>query len=278
MGAALLVRASWGVVVRELHVQLRYPVSMINLVLFTPLYEMAIPTLLLGTAFLVNGSSVGLAHTVGTTDLAGWVGLGLLGASLLVGGVRGVSSTIEADRETGALEHSWASPAARDTFVLGAFGAGTIFTAAASALLLTFGITVLGADYDLRGVLFSLPVLAALLAGTCGYGYLAGALALTIRKPSGVLTPITTVIATFSGVAFPLTVLPAAVRWPTYALPSTWALDLMRYATLDTRPLAPLSVAVTALAATSAGVLLLGRRVFLAAERKARVNGTLTQF
>ncbi|MFG2652929.1 ABC transporter permease [Streptomyces sp. NPDC048436] len=265
-------------VLRELRVQWRYPLSMINLVLLTPLYEMAIPTLLLGTAFLVDDSSVGLTRMVGTDDLVGWIGLGVLVASVMTGAVRGVSGTLQSDRQTGALEHSWAGPVSRDAFVLGAVGAGTIFTAGASALLLAFGIGVLGADYDPTGVLLSLPVVLALLVGNCGFGYLAAAAALLLRRPAPLLDPLTGLAAAFSGVAFPLTVLPEAVRWLTFVLPTTWSLDLMRWLTLDTRTLVPLPYEVTALVVTSLGFLLLGRRIFLRAERKVQTTGALTQF
>lgn len=265
-------------VLRELRVQWRYPLSMINLVLLTPLYEMAIPTLLLGTAFMVDSSAVGLTRMVGTEDLAAWVGLGVLVASVLTGAVRGVSGMLQSDRQTGALEHSWASPASREAFVLGAVGAGTIFTAAASALLLAFAIGVLGADYDPTGVLLSVPVAGALLVGNCGFGYLAAAAALVLRRPGPLLDPLTGLVAAFSGVAFPLTVLPEPVRWLTYVLPSTWSLDLMRCLTLDTRTLVPMPYEVTALVVTSLGFLLFGRRVFRRAERKVQTTGALTQF
>lgn len=252
--------------------------SMLNLVVLTPLFEMAIPTLLLGAAFMVDGGASGLARSVGTTDLAGWVGLGVLVASLTVGAIRGVSGTLQSDRNTGVLEHSFASPAPREAFVVGAVGSGTVLTGLASSLLLAFGIGVLGADYDPHGALLCVPVMAVMLVGTCGYGYLTGALSLLVRRPGAVLDPLVMVVTAFSGVAFPLTVLPEVVRWPAFLLPTTWALDLMRYATLDTRPLAPVPVAICALVATSLAFWLLGRWVFRRAVRSVQASGTLTQF
>jgi ABC-type polysaccharide/polyol phosphate export permease len=273
-----LIQVATAVVLRELRVQRRYPISMINLVLLTPLYQLALPTLLLGSAFLVNGSAVGLARMAGTTDLAGWLGLGVLAASLLVGAVVSVTSTLDADRTTGVLENSWASPAPREAYVIGGVVTGTVFTAAASAILLAFAITVLGASYDPLGAAASLPVILAMLAGNCGFGYLAAAALFLMRRADALIEVCTTFAVTFSGVAFPLTLLPAAARLPTYVLPGTWGLDLIRHLTLGTTSLLPVPVELAGLAVTSVAWLTAGRRVFLSAERRVRTAGTLAQF
>ncbi|MFD3483697.1 ABC transporter permease [Streptomyces sp. NPDC058665] len=272
------VVAARAVMTRELRVQYRYPVSMINLVLLTPLYEMVIPTLLLGAAFLVNGSATGLARSVGTDDLVGWVSVGLLVATLMVGAVRGVAGPLESDRSTGVLEHNWSVPVSREVFVMGGVAAGTVFTAVASMLLVAFGVVALGASFSPHGVLLALPVVVLLLVGNCGFGYLAAALALTMRRPDDLLGPVTPLVAAFSGVAFPLTVLPEAVRWVTYLLPGTMPLDLMRHVTLGTDTLLPPGVELAVAMVTAAGWLLLGRRLFLRAERRVQGTGALNQF
>jgi ABC-type polysaccharide/polyol phosphate export permease len=247
-------------------------------VLLTPLYEMAVPTLLLGTAFLVRGSPVGLARMVGTTDLAGWVGLGVLVASLFVGAVWSVTATLESDRATGVLEHSWATPTRREAFVIGGVLTGTLFASAASAVLLAFAVVVLGARYHLPGVALCLPVLAVMLVGNCAFGYLAAAATLLMRRAESLIEPVTTLLITFSGVGFPLMLLPVPARLPTYLLPTTWGLDLARCLTLGTTPLLPVPAELAALVATSAGLFAVARVVFLRAERHIRIAGTLTQF
>jgi ABC-type polysaccharide/polyol phosphate export permease len=273
-----LIAVAGAVVLRELRVQRRYPISMVNLVLLTPLYEMALPSLLLGSAFLVDGAAVGLERMVGTADLPGWLGLGLLVASMLVGTVWAVTWTLQSDRATGVLEHSWSTPASREAFVVGAVLTGTAFTVAANAILLAFAIVVLHASYAPWGLLCSLPVLAMTLLGNCGFGYLAAAATLIMRRPGALLDPLTTLVATFSGVAFPLTLLPGPARLPTYVLPTTWGLDLIRGLTLHSRLLLPLPVELVALAGSALIILQAGRRAFAAAERRIRMSGTLSQF
>jgi ABC-type multidrug transport system permease subunit len=267
-----------AVVLREWRVQRRYPISMINLALLTPLYQMALPTLLLGSAFLVGGSSVGLSREVGSSDLAGWIGTGLLTATLLVGAVTSVYETLEADRLTGVIEHSWASPASRQTFVVGGVLTGSMFGAVSSLILLAFAVTLLHASFTVPGTLLSLPVLLLMVVGNCGFSYLAAAAVLALRQ-ADVLVELSTMVAVlFAGVSFPLTLLPQAARGPTYILPDTWELDLIRHLTLSTRPLMPVFAELAAAGVTAVVWLAVGRWVFLRTEHHLRTVGTLTQF
>ncbi|WP_300609532.1 ABC transporter permease [Trebonia sp.] len=273
-----MIRATAAVVLREWRVQRRYPVSMVNLAFLTPLYQLALPTLLLGSAFVVGGSAVGLSRQTGTSDLAGWIGAGVLTATLLVGAVTSVYETLEADRQTGVIEHSWASPAPRQAFVLGGVLTGSLFGTVSSIVLLTIAVTLLHGSFALPGVLLSLPVLLLMLAGNCGYSYLVGAAVLVLREADVIVELPTLLVMLFSGVFFPLTLLPAAARLPTYILPDTWELDLIRHLTLATRPLAPVAAEVAAAVATAAAWLAIGVWAFLSTERRLRAAGTLAQF
>jgi ABC-type multidrug transport system permease subunit len=273
-----LIRAAAAVVRREWHVQRRYPISMVNLALLTPLYELALPTLLLGSAFLVGGASVGLATLAGTTDLAGWVGLGVFTAILLVGAMTSVYSTLDADRVTGVIEHSWASPASREAYVIGGVLTGTAFGSVSSAILLGFAILVLHASYAAVGVALSVPVVLILLVANCGFSYLVGAAVLALRRAEPLVNLCTLVAVLFAGVSFPLTLMPEAARWPTFILPSTLGLDLMRHFTLSTNLLLPLPAELAVAVAVSVAWFAVGRVTFLRTERYLRTSGSLAQF
>lgn len=273
-----MIRACAAVVLREWRVQRRYPISMVNLALLTPLYQLALPTLLLGSAFLVGGSALGLSSEVGTTDMAGWIGLGVLSASLMAGAATSVYDTLEADRRTGVIEHSWATPAPREAYVIGGVLTGSMFASVASLILLALATVLLGASFTVRGALLSLPVLALMVAGNGGYCYLVAAVLLLMRR-AGALVEVCTMFAVlFSGISFPLLLLPGMTRWPTYLLPDTWELDLVRHLTLDSRLLAPPPVELAAAGATALLWLAVGRLAFLRADRRLAIAGSLTQF
>jgi ABC-type multidrug transport system permease subunit len=273
-----LIRATAAVLRREWQVQRRYPVSMVNTVLLTPLYQLALPTLLLGSAFVVNGRSFGLSKETGSGDLGGWIGTGVLAAALTVGAVTSVYNTLDADRVTGAIEHSWSTPASRHSYVVGAVLTGTLFGGAAGVILIGIAVVALGAVLDPLGVILSVPAVFAFVVGNCGFGYLVASALLAMRQADILVEVTTMVVVLFSGVMFPLTLLPGAARWPTYLLPGTWALDLVRYLTLETRPLAPPLVEAAAAVATALAWFGAGAMAFRAAERQQQVNGTLHQF
>lgn len=272
------MHTAFCVVLREWRVQRRYPVSMVNLVLLTPLYQLALPTLLLGSAFLVGGTSVGLRRETGTSDLAGWLGLGVLSASLAAGSIISVYSTLEADRQTGVIEHSWASPASRQSYVVGAVLTGSLFAGTAGLLLTGSAVVFLHASFSLTGVLLGLPVVLVMAAGNCGAGYLVAAAVLVLRQANALTEVLIMLAVMFSGVSFPLTLLPGAFRWPTYLLPGTWSLDLLRGLTLDSRTLAGRPAEIALALAVSALWLAAGRWAFARAERSLAVSGALTQF
>lgn len=276
-GLVAEARATAGVVLRELRVQLRYPLSMANQALLTPLYEMVVPSLLLGTTFLVGGKALGLASSVGTTDLAGWLSLGTFLATVMIAIVISVSTTIQADRTTGVLEYSWASPSPRRVFVHGATLTGALLASVAGLLVAVFAVLVLGARFDPLGVLAAIPVVLVTGVGLTGGAFLTAATTLGVRRPGQVLEQVTGLVVIFSGVVFPLTILPTPVLAATFLLPSTWGLDLVRHLTLGTRTLAPLPVASAALAASSLLWWWAGRLVFARAERAAQVSGVLMQ-
>jgi ABC-type multidrug transport system permease subunit len=72
-------------------------------------------------------------------------------------------------------------------------------------------------------------------------------------------------------------VLPDALQWVSYLLPTTHALDLVRVSALGTTPLLPAPVEWTMLVVTSVALLLIGRHAWLATEHRLRVLGTLGQ-
>lgn len=268
----------FAVLLREWRVQRRYPISMIDLVLLTPLYRLALPTLLLGSAFVVDGTSVGLRGQAGTADLAGWIGLGVLSASLLVGTITGVYGTLDSDRQTGVIEHSWSSPVSREAYIIGGALTGTLFATVAGLMLLGFAVAFLNASFSVPGVALGLPVALLMVVANCGVGYLIGAALLVLRQAEA-LTDVATMLAVlFSGVSFPLTLLPGPARWPTYLMPDTWELDILRRLTLSAAPLAQAPVETAAAAASAAAWFAVGRWAFLRAERSVRIAGTLSQF
>ncbi len=268
-------RAAWAIARKELQIFGRYRLNAVNQVI-QPLYQTLIPGVLLGATFAIGGEAVGLAETAGTTDIVGYLFLGMLALNLASAGFWGVAFSIKQELDAGTLEPAWLTPTRRETFVVGMTLSGLVIAVIATVILVLIGIWLFGAELAPR-LAIAAPVLTIASVGVLGIGYLVGAVVLRMRDANFFVDAADFIFVVLSGAAFPIIVLPEVVRWISYLLPTTHALDLMRVAALDTRPLLPLPLEWLMLVVTSIGLLVVGRRAWLSTEHRLRVKGTLGQ-
>jgi ABC-2 type transport system permease protein len=269
------LRAAWAIARKELRIELRYPLNAANEVL-QPLYQFLLPSLLLGATFLVGGRAIGLEASAGTDDLAGFLFLGMIVGGLVSTAFWTIAFSFKREMDAGTLEPAWLTPTSPHTFVLGRAISGLIISGIANIVLLLLGIFVFGASVQ-PGLLLALPALLLAAFSMIGIGYLVASAVLLLREPNFFVDATNFLFAMISGVAFPVLVLPLAVRWVAYLLPTTYALDLLRVHAIDSRPLLPLWIEWVALLVMALFTLWLGRRVFARTERRMRVRGTLGQ-
>ena len=268
-------RAAWAIARKELQIFGRYRLNAVNQVI-QPLYQTLIPGVLLGATFAIGGQAVGLAETAGTTDIVGYLFLGMLALNLASAGFWGVAFSIKQELDAGTLEPAWLTPTRRETFVIGMTLSGLIIAVVATVILVLVGIWLFGAELA-PTLAIAAPVLTIASVGVLGIGYLIGAVVLRMRDANFFVDAADFIFVVLSGAAFPIIVLPELVRWISYLLPMTHALDLMRVAALDTRPLLPLPLEWLMLAATSVALLVVGRWAWLSTEHRLRIKGTLGQ-
>lgn len=268
-------RAALAIARKELRVFARYRLNAVNQVL-QPLYQTLIPGVLLGATFAIGGQAVGLAETAGTTDVVGYLFLGMLALNLASVGFWSVAFAIKMELDAGTLEPAWLTPTRRETYVVGLTLSGLVVATVATAVLIGVGVWLFGAEIGPR-LLIGLPVIALTSAGILGIGYLVGAIVLRMKEGNFFVDAADFLFVGLSGAAFPIIVLPDLVRPLAYLLPTTHALDLVRVAALGTTPLLPAPLAWLALAVTSVAFLGLGRWAWLRTEHRLCVRGTLGQ-
>ena len=268
-------RAAWAIARKELQITLRYRLNAVNEVI-QPIYQVLIPGILLGATFAVGGQAVGLAETAGTTDITGFLFLGMLALTLTSVGFWWVAFGVKRELDAGTLEPAWLTPTRRETFIVGQTIGGLIMATATTGIIIAIGIWLFGASIA-PSIAIALPVIAVTAIGTLGIGYLIGAIVLRMRDANFFTDAADFIFVALSGAAFPIVVLPEAVRWVSYLLPTTYALDLVRAAALGTRPLLPAAAEWVLLVVTSIALVLVGRRAWLATEHHMRVQGTLGQ-
>jgi ABC-2 type transport system permease protein len=260
---------------KELRIARRYPLQLANQVL-QPLYQFLIPSLLLGASFLVAGRAVGLERITGTSDLPGYLFLGTVVGGLVAAAFWEMAFSLKREMDAGTLEPAWLTPTRPVTLVLGRALSAIVLAAAASAVLVGIGLAFFGASMG-PAVLVAVPALGVAAVSMIGVGYLVASAVLLIREPNFFVDATNFIFAVVSGVAFPVVVLPAFVQPVAYVLPTTYAVDLLRFYALGTRPLLDPALEWLALIGLAAVLIWVGRLAFTRTERRMRVKGTLGQ-
>ena len=268
-------RAALALARKELRIARRYPLNLVNEVL-QPLYQFLLPSLLLGATFLVGGRALGLESSTGTSDLAGYLFLGMIVGGLTGTGFWEIAFSFKREMDAGTLEPAWLTPTRPETMVIGRAIGGLAIAASTSTVLLGIGWVVFGAAFS-PGTWLAMPALVLAAFSMIGIGYLVAAAVLLMREPGFFVDATNFLFAMASGVAFPVIVLPDLVRWVAYLLPTTYALDILRIHALGTMPIAAEPIEWLALVATSLLALWVGILAFRRTEHRMRVLGTLGQ-
>ncbi len=145
-------------------------------------------------------------------------------------GILGVSQTISHERDFKTLPYLIASPAPRSPLFL-----GRSLVHILDGLLSTVMALVLGAllfRIDLTHSNLPLTILCILLLSitSCGMGLILGSLSLRTREAWTVTSMVTMALYIFSGVNFPIEVLPKSLQVISYSLPLTRGIQAARLA------------------------------------------------
>jgi ABC-2 type transport system permease protein len=170
----------------------------------------------------------------------------------------------------------WLTPTRPETTVLGRAVAGLILAVAASTVLVAVAVVFFGAAIA-GALLAAVPALMLASISMVGIGYLVASAVLIMRDPNFMVDATNFTFASLSGVAFPVTVLPGFLQPISYALPTTYAVDLLRHYALGTRPLLAPGLEWAALLGFAFVTVAIGLRVFLRTEHRMRVRGTTGQ-
>ena len=270
------IRAALAIALKDVRSFSRYRIAVASMV-FTPLYQTVIPAFLFGAAFAVNGRAAGLAATLGTDDLTGFIFFGGLVGGLIAMAFWGVAFSLRMEMETGTLEPTWLTPTHHETLVIGRALASLFWFALAQVALFVFGVWVLG--LRLRpDMLLALPAVLCAILAMVGIAYLLAGIVLLIREANFFVDTANFLFGTLSGIAFPVTLLPGVLQPVAFVLPTTYAIDILRVQALGARPLFDPALEYVVLIGLTLVSYPLGRWVFGRAEETMRRRGMLAQY
>ncbi len=270
------MRAAFAIARKDIRSFSRYRVAVASTV-FTPLYQFIIPAFLFGAAFAVNGRQAGLSATLGTEDLPGFIFLGGLVGGLISIAFWGIAFSLRNEMDMGTLEPSWLTPTHHETFVIGRALGSMFWFVLSQVALFAFGVWVLGLRLRLE-MLLALPAVLCAILAMVGVAYLLAGVVLLIREANFFVDTANFLFGMLSGTAFPVTFLPGVLQPIAFALPTTYAIDILRVQALGARPLFDPLLEYIVLIGLTLVSYPLGRWVYGRAEETMRRRGMLAQY
>lgn len=177
----------------------------------------------------------------------------------------------------GTLEPTWLAPTAKETLVVGRALGGLFWFLLSQIALLAIGIVFFGLRLRFE-LVYALPAMILATVALVGVAHLLAGVVLVMREANLFIDCSSFLFAVGSGTAFPVTLLPGILQPLAFALPTTYAMDILRQQALGTRPLMDPVLEYVALIATTVVMFPLGRWAFTRAERRMRIHGTLSQY
>jgi ABC-type polysaccharide/polyol phosphate export permease len=161
--------------------------------------------------------------------------------------------------------------------VIGRALGGLVWFLLSQVVLFAIGMAVFGLRFRVE-IVYALPALIVAIVGMVGVAYILAAIVLLIREANFFIDCTNFLFSTASGAAFPVTLLPGVFVPIAFALPTTYAVDLLRQQAIGARPVLDPSLEYLGLLVTTALLFPIGRWAFARAERTMRRRGTLAQY
>lgn len=269
------LRAALAVARKDLRIVFRYRLWIPSLI-FGPLYQGIIPAFLFGASFAVGGRQTGMAASLGTEDLSGFLFMGGIISSVIAVAFWTMAMSLRQEMDAGTLEPSWLTPTRRETLVLGRALQGFAIVGLVQVVLFAIGIAFFGLRIRPESA-WAIPAVAVSLGAMVGVGFLVAAAVLLFKEANFLVDTTNFLFGILSGTAFPISVMPLVGQVFAVVLPTTWAIEILRHYAIGARTVFEPAFEHLLLLATAALVIPLGLWAFRSADRYVRVHGTVAQ-
>jgi len=189
-----------------------------------------------------------------------------------------LAGTIRTAQITGTFEALLVTPTRIPTILIGSSLYSFIFSLVSTILHITVALTIF--DMQIGPVNWPAVLVVFILMSLCflSIGILSASFILVYKKGNPFGWMFGSVSSLLGGVFFPVSVLPAGLKWISRLLPITYSLEGLRKSFLSSIGFKDILPEVTALIIFSVILLPVSFIVFRAALRKAKRDGSLTQY
>jgi ABC-2 type transport system permease protein len=210
-----------------------------------------------------------------TVSYVEFVSIGIAVTSFLQIGISRVVTVMRDEQMMGTLESLLLTPTAPVTMQLGSVMYDLLYVPIRTVAFLALSAAVLGAQFDVSGIVPASVVLLAFIPFVWGIGMISAAGVVVFRRGLGVVGLLTIALTATSSAYFPVELFPGWIQTLAELNPMTVTLDAEREMLLGNAGWDPLPSALTILVPAAALAIGAGIAAFRLALRRERRRGTL---
>jgi ABC-2 type transport system permease protein len=188
------------------------------------------------------------------------------------------ATTIRRGQMMGTLEAMLVTPTRLSTVLVSSSLWNFAFTSLQVLIYLLLGAFLFGADLRQTNLVAAMVIQVLTILAFSGIGILSASFTMVFKRGDPINFLFSSVSTLLGGVLYPVTVLPGWLQPVSYLIPLTYSLRAMRRAILIGDSLSALSPDVLALSLFAAVLLPMSFVAFRYAVKRAKIEGSLTQY
>lgn len=269
------IKAIWTICMRNLKIEIRYPINFILSQIFF-IGDVA-AFILLG---YVSGPKGGFQEYVGTLDFVSFFVVG--GAlwtfwKILIDGIGG---SLREEQLCGTLEVNYTCPTRRLDLLIGYSLSFLVESVLWLSIYFVLGTIIFGMTLNttIPNVVMSMFIFLLVILASSGFSFLMAGIVFRFKEPGILSTFLFHPLSYFSGTYFTIKAMPEGIRWISYLIPTSYSIDCLRSLLLGTETFMPLNIEVLILLLFAAILPILGMSAFTQLEKRALQKGDLATY
>lgn len=258
---------------KELLLYFRYPVWVIFDALMPLLWVLSM--VIYGRALVGSPYSANLARLTNTGDYVSFTIVGMIVSSFAYSTLWGMSYALRGEQWSGTLESTFLAPCSRFSILLGKAFSSMLTTTVWVSLQITLVAFVFGLNINILNLPLALLFFTIALPSFLGIGFSLAGIVLDFKEHNAFVNFLSSLLGLLLPISYPLSVLPSVLRYFSYLLPPTYAIEGMRSLLIMNSSLDEMASLIIPLVFFDAFWILVGVTIFIREERKVLKKGTL---
>lgn len=261
---------------KELKLYFRYPVW----VLFDALMPLlwVVSMVIYGRALVGSPYSVNLAQLANTGDYVSFTIVGMIVSSFAFSTLWGMGYALRGEQWSGTLESTFLAPCSRFSILLGKAFSSMLTTLLWVSLQITLVSVVFGLNVRVLNLPLALLFFLIALPSFIGIGFSLAGIVLDFKEHNAFVSFLSSLLTLLLPISYPLSILPPVLRYFSYLLPPTYAIEGMRSLLIMDGSLGELTGLLIPLFLFDVFWMLAGIIIFAKEERKVLKKGTLGHY